>query len=107
LIKNGYKFPECKVAEEMKDSWIGWHAYAKMFLQSHCVAEEGCFTASTPLYKAYVQYCQENQYPYGTMTGFITFAKKLFPSAGNPHPMIDGIQRRGLPDVYYLADLGT
>lgn len=105
LIRNGYQFPECAVAEEMKDSWIGWQAYAKAFLQTYCVSEKGCFTASTPLYSAYIQYCEENQYPYGTMTGFITFAKKMFPSTGNPHPMIQGIQQRGLPDVRFLENL--
>lgn len=105
LIQNGYRFPECPVAEEMKDSWIGWQAYAKVFLQTYCVAEKGCFTASTPLYNAYLQFCEANKYPHGTMTGFVTFAKRLFPSDGNSHPMIGGVQLRGLPDVRYLDNL--
>lgn len=105
LIKNGYSFPECPMAEEMKDSWIGWQSYAKVFLQTHCVAETGSFTPSTPLYNAYLQYCQENKFPHGSMTGFITFAKKLFPSDGNPHPMIKGVQLRGLPDVRFVENL--
>lgn len=102
LVLNGYQFPECKAAEEMKDAWIGWQAQAKAFLQNNCVAEKGCFTASAPLYQAYLQYCEKNHYPNGTMTAFITFAKKLFPSSGNAHPMINGVQRRGLPDVRFL-----
>lgn len=105
LVRNGYQFPECAVADAMKDSWIGWQAYAKVFLQTHCAAEVGCFTPSTPLYNAYLQYCQENTLPYGTMTGFVTFAKKLFPSTGNSHPMIHGTQLRGLPDVRFLETL--
>lgn len=105
LVRNGYQFPECAVADAMKDSWIGWQSHAKVFLQIYCVAEKGCFTASTPLYNAYLQFCEENQYPHGTMTGFITFAKKMFPSTGNPHPMIRGIQQRGLPDVRFSEDL--
>jgi len=105
LIQNGYRFPECPVAEEMKDSWIGWQSYAKVFLQTYCVAEKGGFAASTPLYNAYLQFCEENKYPHGTMTGFVTFAKKLFPSDGNSHPMIGGVQLRGLPDVRFLENL--
>lgn len=107
LIKNGYRFPECPAADAMKDSWIGWQSYAKVFLQTHCVVEKGSFTPSTPLYNAYLQYCEEKNLPRGLMTGFITYAKKLFPSDENPHPMIQGVQLRGLPDVRFLENLYT
>lgn len=105
LINDGYCFPYCPDAEEMKSSWIGWRSQAKIFLQTHCVAEEGSFTASTPLYDAYLQYCQENNLPYGSMTGFIILAKQIFPSNGNPHPMINGTQLRGLPNVRFIGEL--
>lgn len=105
LLKNDYRFPDCPIASEMKDAWVGWRSYAKAFLEAHCIAEKGSFTPSTPLHNAYIQYCQENNLPYGTMTGFITLAKQLFPSNGNPHPMIGGVQQRGLPDVRFRGEL--
>ena len=105
LIKNGYRFPDCPVADKIKDSWIGWQAYAKEYLEANCIEEKDSFTPSTPLYNAYTQYCQENNIPYGTMTGFITLAKQMFPSKGNPHPMIEGVQQRGLPDVRFRGEL--
>lgn len=105
LIKDGYRFPDCPVADAMKDSWIGWQAYAKKYLEANCIEEKDSFTPSTPLYNAYTQYCQENNIPYGTMTGFITLAKQMFPSKGNPHPMIEGVQQRGLPDVRFRGEL--
>jgi phage/plasmid-associated DNA primase len=103
LIKAGYRFPDCLVADEMKSEWTGWKTQAKVFLHTHCVAEKGSFTPSTPLYEKYLQHCQENALAYGTMTGFITLAKQMFPSNGNPHPMIDGVQLRGLPDVRFMG----
>ena len=104
LIRNGYQFPACEEADIMKDSWIGWHAYAKEFLEKYCVAEEGAYTHSTPLYTAYMRYCQEHKLLYGSQKGFICYAKKLFPSDGNPYRMIDGVQKRGLPDVRFLGE---
>lgn len=105
LIKNDYAFPECEAADRIKDSWIGWPAYAKSFLEQYCIVEESAYTHSTPLYEAYVRYCQEHTLPYGSQKSFICYAKKLFPSDGNPHRMIDGVQRRGLPDVRFLGEL--
>lgn len=105
LLLNNFRFPECEAANQLKDNWIGWHAYAKDFLLTNCVAEAGSYAPSTPLYNAYVQHCEEHNFPYGEPTGFIRYAKQLFPSTGNPHKMIDGVQRRGLPDVRFLGEL--
>lgn len=105
LLLNNFRFPECEAANQLKDNWIGWHAYAKDFLLTNCVAEAGSYAPSTPLYNAYVQHCEEHNFPYGEPTGFIRYAKQLFPSTGNPHKMIDGVQKRGLPDVRFLGEL--
>ena len=105
LLLNNFRFPECDVAEHMKEEWIGWHAYAKDFLLTHCVSEKGGYTPSTPLYNAYKQHCEEHGVPYGEPAGFIRYAKELFPSSGNAHRMINGVQQRGLPDVRFLGEL--
>lgn len=105
LVLNAFRFPECDVAEHMKKEWIGWHAYAKDFLLTHCVSEKGGYTPSTPLYNAYKQHCEEHGFPYGEPAGFIRYAKELFPSSGNAHRMINGVQQRGLPDVRFLGEL--
>lgn len=105
LLLNNFRFPECEAANQLKDDWIGWHAYAKVFLLTNCVAEKGYYTPSTSLYNTYKQHCEEHGFPYGEPTGFIRYAKKLFPSNGNSHQMINGVQKRGLPDVRFLGEL--
>lgn len=107
LIKRKYVFPECALADELKDSWIGWIAYAEEFLRTYCIVEKDAFTSSSRLYSKYVQYCQKNSYPYGEMTGFIRYAKKKFPCNGNFRPSIGGTQQRGLPGVRFLGVTGT
>lgn len=107
LIKNDYVFPECNVADKIKDSWIGWPSYAKEFLERYCIAEEDAYTPSTLLYDAYMQYCNDRSYPHGTRTGFIRFAKNLFgiPLDEPARSMLNGVQRRGLPNVRFLGEL--
>ena len=104
LLKNNYEFPPCPVAEKMKNAWIGWNQHAKKFLLTNCVVEEGAYTHSSQLYDTYVQYCQDHALPYGSQKAFICYAKGLFPSDGNPHRMINGVQLRGLPDVRFLGE---
>lgn len=106
LIKNGYQFPPCAVADAMKDSWIGWQANARAFLNAHCVAEKGSFTPSTLLYSAYQRYCNEQLVVCGTPTGFIRFAKNMFgiPLNETARSTIDGEQLRGLPDIRFLGE---
>ena len=105
LIKNNYEFPECTVAEAMKDLWIGWRANAEAFLRRYCV-EEGSFTSSTVLFSAYSQYCAQRGIPCGEMAGFIRLAKKLFPTEGNARVQHQGVQKRGLPGVRF-TDIST
>lgn len=107
LIKDDYRFPDCPVADAMKDSWIGWQAYARDYILSNCIAEAGRFTPSTPFYNAYMQYCNEHSLPYGTSTAFVRLAKNLFgiPLDEEMRETVDGKQMRGIRDVSFIGTL--
>ena len=107
LIKDGYRFPYSSAADEMKSEWIGWQSYARDYIFSNCIAEEGKFTPSTPFYNAYMQYCNEHSLPYGTSTAFVRLAKNLFgiPLDEEMRETVDGKQMRGIRDVSFIGTL--
>lgn len=104
LIENGYEFPKCPVAEEMKDVWIGWQPYAADFLSNCCDERSGAFTPTRKLYSAYLQYCQERGCPATSEKGLVAYAKHQFPNVQSGRTMIDSIQSRGLANLFFDED---
>lgn len=95
VILNNWQLPPCAVADEMKNAWIGWQIGADEFLSAFCEVEEGAFTASREMYRQYVQYCEQRDFPVAEETGFVLHVKKAFPQQEKKKIKINGLQRNG------------
>lgn len=95
VILNNWQLPLCAVADEMKNTWIGWQVGADEFLNAYCEVEEGTFTSSRELYQQYLYYCEKIDFPTAEETGFVLHVKKTFPQLDKRKVKIHGVQRNG------------
>lgn len=99
VILDNWQLPPCAVADEMKNSWIGWQVGADEFLSAYCEVEHGAFAPSREMYQQYLRYCERFDLPIGEETGFILHVKKVFPQLDKRKVKLHGVQRNGFCDL--------